>query len=608
MKRVGCFVLIFGLALWFANTVRAQETPTQAPMAVISDPPPDPAFPATMGWPDIPSHGAKLYSVLYVASGARLHPTVLMLHGFPGNEKNLDLAVSIRRAGWNVLVPFYRGAWGSGGTFSFTHTLEDAQASIDFLLRPENIDKFHIDPDHIVLVGHSMGGFVAAYVTAHEQKVYGTALISPGNLGPASARQRASDPEFWPRWNENASRLVGTAAKELVQEVDANPVKWNYMQCVPLLKDRPIFVLEADDRNTSDNQAFAEALRKAGNLKVTEQRMHTDHPFSDHRIAMQAAIVNWLDAIFPQRSDREKPQESTTRTKVVLLGTGTPIPDPDRSGPATAVVVDDRAYLIDFGPGVVRRAEAAALKREIPAVEPGKLKVAFVTHLHSDHTAGYSDLILGGWTSGRTVPLEVFGPTGLQSMTEHILQAYRVDIETRTNPDGNQRRFPDGWKVNAHEIKSGVIYKDEKLTVTAFKTKHAMESYGYRFETPDRTIVISGDTNPVEETIKACNGCDVLIHEAQPLELLARMPESIQSLDAKYHTTTEQLAELATRAKPKLLVVYHTVSFQPGIAPPRLLRPAAGAESLYASPEMLEKEIGSRYSGKFAIGKDLDVY
>jgi len=147
---------------------------------------------------------------------------------------------------------------------------------------------------------------------------------------------------------------------------------------------------------------------------------------------------------------------STTRTKVVLLGTGTPIPDPDRSGPATAIVVDDRAYLIDFGPGVVRRAEAAALKRELPEVEPGNLEVAFVTHLHSDHTAGYPDLILGGWTSGRTVPLEVYGPTGLQSMTDHILQAYRVDIETRTNPDGNQRRFPDGWKVHAHEIKSAL--------------------------------------------------------------------------------------------------------------------------------------------------------
>jgi pimeloyl-ACP methyl ester carboxylesterase len=393
MKRVGCFVLVLCSALWLANTVHAQETPPQAPRAVISDPPPDPEFPATMGWPDIPSHRAKLYSVIYFASGAGPHPTVLMLHGFPGNEKNLDLAMSIRRAGWNVLVPFYRGAWGSGGTFSFTHTLEDAQACIDFLHQPENVKKFHIDPDHIVLVGHSMGGFVAVYATAHEQTVYGAALISPGNLGPASARQRANDPEFWARWSENASRLVGTTAKQLVQEVNRDPLKWNYMQCVPLLKDRPIFVLEADDRNTSDNQALAEALRKTGNVKVTEQHMRTDHAFSDHRITMQVAIVNWLNSIFPLGSVSLRPQESTTRTRVVLLGTGTPIPDPDRSGPATAIVVDDRAYLIDFGPGVVRRAEAAALKRETPAVEPGNLKVAFVTHLHSDHTAGYSGIL-----------------------------------------------------------------------------------------------------------------------------------------------------------------------------------------------------------------------
>jgi ribonuclease BN (tRNA processing enzyme) len=324
------------------------------------------------------------------------------------------------------------------------------------------------------------------------------------------------------------------------------------------------------------------------------------------RIVCLCALV--ATTATPQQPASQPPKEHATRTRVVLLGTGTPVPDPDRSGPATAIVVDDSAYLVDFGPGVVRRAESAALNRRIPAVEPGNLKVAFATHLHSDHTAGYSDLIFTGWTSGRTVPLQVYGPSGLESMTEHILQAYRVDIETRTNPDGNQRRFPDGWRVIAHEIKAGVIYKDEKVTVTAFATKHAMESYGYRFDTPDRRIVISGDTNPIEETIQACNGCDILLHEAQPLELLAKMPESIQSFVAKYHTTTDQLAELAKKAKPQLLVIYHTVSFPPGIAPPRLLPPKGAADALYASPEMLQKEIGSRYSGKFVIGKDLDVY
>ena len=141
MKRFGCLLLLCSL-LWFANTLHAQEMPQQIPPAVISDPTPDPVYPATMAWPDIPSHGAKMYSVFYIAAGAGPHPTVLMLHGFPGNEKNLDLAYSMRRAGWNVLVPFYRGAWGSGGSFSL-HTCAGGRASVDrFLREAENVKKF----------------------------------------------------------------------------------------------------------------------------------------------------------------------------------------------------------------------------------------------------------------------------------------------------------------------------------------------------------------------------------------------------------------------------------------------------------------------------------
>jgi len=170
----------------------------------------------------------------------------------------------------------------------------------------------------------------------------------------------------------------------------------------------------------------------------------------------------------------QPPKEHTTQTRVVLLGTGTPAPDPERSGPATAIVVGGSAYLVDFGPGVARRAKAAVLDRGITPLEPANLNVIFVTHLHSDHTSGYSDLILTGWTAGRRAPLEVYGPTGLQSMTEHILQAYRIDIETRTNPEGDQRTNPEGWKVNAHEIKSGVIYKDANVTVyrLSHETRH----------------------------------------------------------------------------------------------------------------------------------------
>lgn len=204
-----------------------------------------------------------------------------------------------------------------------------------------------------------------------------------------------------------------------------------------------------------------------------------------------------------------------SRTQVVFLGTGAPPANPDRSGPATEIVVNGVAYLVDLGPGVVRRANAAAIAKRIDALEPTKLRVAFITHLHSDHTVGYPDLIFTPWSLGRREPIDVYGPPGIKSMTEYLIEAYRVDIETRGNPNGQERDYPDGYRVNAHEITTGVIYRDPNVTVTAFPTKHAMESYGYRFDTADRSIVISGDTNPTQATIDACRGCDVLIHETQ---------------------------------------------------------------------------------------------
>ena len=243
---------------------------------------------------------------------------------------------------------------------------------------------------------------------------------------------------------------------------------------------------------------------------------------------------------------------------------------------------------------MVRRANAAATAG-IAALQPTRLQRAFVTHLHSDHTVGYADLIFTPWTLGRRVPLEVYGPRGIAAMTSHLIEAYRVDIDTRTNEDGNQRTFPDGNKVNAHEIGGpGVVYKDANVTVTAFATKHAMESYGYRFDTPDRSIVISGDTNPTQATIDACRGCDVLIHEVHTEAWLAARPEAggappgtFRRFSEKYHTTTAQLAELARQAKPRLLILYHYNSL---------------------TPDELQTEMMKHYAGHFVIGRDLDVY
>jgi len=287
-----------------------------------------------------------------------------------------------------------------------------------------------------------------------------------------------------------------------------------------------------------------------------------------------------------------------SKTQVVLLGTGNPFPDPDRSGPATAIVVNGRAYLVDFGAGVVRRAKAAMFDKGIPALEPVNLTIAFATHLHSDHTLGYPDLILTPWVMGRKVPLEVYGPKGIKAMTDHILAAWQADIAERVATETWQPpNFGDTYKVNVHEISPGVVYKDANVTVTAFPTKHAFpETYGYRFDTADRSIVISGDTTYSQTTIDACHGCDVLIHEATTLESLAKRPD-FQPYSAKYHTNTKQLAELASKAKPRLLIIYHASI---------VLRPALRPNA--SSPEELLQEVLSGYSGEVVVARDLDVY
>jgi len=295
------------------------------------------------------------------------------------------------------------------------------------------------------------------------------------------------------------------------------------------------------------------------------------------------------------RSLQPAVRAAPSRTKVVLLGTGTPAATPDRSGPATAVVVNDTAYLVDFGPGVIRRASAAASQLNIAALQPVRLRVVFATHLHSDHTVGYPDLIFTPWTLGRRSPLEVYGPKGIAAMTAHLIEAYKVDIETRTNQDGNQRTFADGYRVNAHEVAgAGVVYEDANVKVTAFETRHAMESYGYRFDTADRSVVISGDTNPSQATIDACRGCDVLVHEVHTEAWLAARPEAggappgtFRRFSEKYHTTTRQLGELARQARPKLLILYHYNSL---------------------SADELQSDMMKHYPGQFVIGRDLDVF
>jgi len=224
------------------------------------------------------------------------------------------------------------------------------------------------------------------------------------------------------------------------------------------------------------------------------------------------------------------PQSSPGRTQVVLLGTGNPAPTPDRSGPSTAIVANGEAYLVDFGPGVIRRA-AAAQQKGIPALNPTNILHAFVTHLHSDHTVGYPDLIFTPWVVGRKLPLEVYGPPGIEAMTSHVLAAWADDIKVRTGPLERDIVSANGYRVNAHEVSPGVVYKDGNVTVTAFNVKHGewgARAFGYRFQTADRTIVISGDTTPSESLVEQCNGCDILIHEVYTEAGYAKAPPEWQ--------------------------------------------------------------------------------
>jgi ribonuclease Z len=278
-----------------------------------------------------------------------------------------------------------------------------------------------------------------------------------------------------------------------------------------------------------------------------------------------------------------------SRTRVVVLGTGTPNPDPDRFGPSVAVVVDDESYVVDFGVGVVRRA-AAAERSGIAALAAPKLTRAFATHLHSDHTLGFADLILTPWILERETPLEVYGPRGLRAMADHLVAAYADDIRVRRAGGEPAHRY-DPRIVHVHEIAPGVVYRDARVTVTAFAVKHGAwpQAFGYRFQTPDRTIVISGDTGPESRLEDQCQQCDVLVHEVYSEAGFARRTADWQTYHSRYHTSSRQLGAIAQRARPGLLVLYHQLIWS-------------------STEEDLLKEVRSAYDGKVVSAHDLDVY
>ncbi len=277
-----------------------------------------------------------------------------------------------------------------------------------------------------------------------------------------------------------------------------------------------------------------------------------------------------------------------TETQIVLLGTGTPIADPDRSGPSVAIVVNGKPYIFDLGPGVVRRT-AAAKRAGVDALAVNNLKIAFVTHLHSDHTLGYPDFIFSPWVLMRNEPVEVYGPVGIGAMTDRLLEAYKVDIDVRTND--LEPANTEGYRVVVNEIEPGTIYNDENITVRAFLVNHGsrLQAFGFRLETRDRTIVISGDTAPTPSILENSTGCDVLIHEVYTQAEFDKLTEDWQKYHSTYHTSSRELGEIAAEAKPDLLILYHQLLWG-------------------ATPEELLQEIRQVYNGRVACGNDLEIF
>ncbi|MEM7414450.1 MAG: MBL fold metallo-hydrolase [Gemmatimonadota bacterium] len=253
------------------------------------------------------------------------------------------------------------------------------------------------------------------------------------------------------------------------------------------------------------------------------------------------------------------PTEVVDGARVVMLGTGNPNADPERSGPAVAVVVEDQAYIFDAGPGVVRRAAQAARDLDIPALAADRLNRVFITHLHSDHTTGLPDLLLGPWVLDRPDPLQVVGPPGVESMMNFIVDAWSADIDKRIFGLEPRDANRDAYRPVVLETEGGLVYTDDHVEVFAIPVIHGDwdHSFGYRVVTEDRTIVISGDAAPSETLVEACNGCDVLVHEVYSGERFVTRPSVWQAYHSVFHTSPEELADIAARAGAQKLVLYH---------------------------------------------------
>jgi pimeloyl-ACP methyl ester carboxylesterase len=249
----------------------------------------------------LPSHGSNLLGIFYLAAGAGPHPTAVIFHGFPGFEQNLDIAQFLRAHGWNVLAMHYRGSWGVKGNFSFEHAAEDADTQVQFLLDPANAQKYRVDPHRIVLIGHSMGGYMAASAIAHNPQVAAAVLISAWNIG--GGFENRHQPDSKPSTlaaeakslseNNDLAPLAGTSGLALAREIRSHQQTLNFLNLASSIAPRPVFVITAGDGLAPSDHALAEALRKAGDTQITERHWNTDHSYSGQRAELAEAILQW---------------------------------------------------------------------------------------------------------------------------------------------------------------------------------------------------------------------------------------------------------------------------------------------------------------------------
>lgn len=272
-----------------AFVIACVSLPAQQPYTIAHDPTPDAHAPTQNIETVIDSHGSRLLGMLLLASGTQPHRTVILLHGFPGYEQNMDLAQALRRDGWNVLAMHYRGSWGSQGTFSFTHCMEDVSAMLAYLSDPANAAKFHVDPRRIVVIGHSMGGFLAVAAMAQHPQIAAGVVISEGSPiinGPSYFGKKYDPADYAP--------LAGTSRAALHREAQEHAAAWSFAALAAKIAPRPVLDISANDGLAASNEALVAALAHAG-ARATSLHMNTDHGFTDHRIALEAAVLAWLD-------------------------------------------------------------------------------------------------------------------------------------------------------------------------------------------------------------------------------------------------------------------------------------------------------------------------